>query len=126
MEQLRILKQEDQQTFSTQYQQQPVNKETQEFHEGFFRYHSHDGQTGVETPMNGRIFTTCDPAFKQGMENDNSCVMTGKFVADKLYILEYTVGKFDPMALQEKLIYHIKKYKPEKVGIEAFQAQMMI
>lgn len=60
------------------------------------------------------------------MDNDNSCVMTGKFIEDRLYILEYSVGKYNPKELQDKLIYHIKKYSPEKVGIEAFQAQSMI
>jgi len=28
--------------------------------------------------------------------------------------------------MQEKIIYHIQKWSPEKVGIEAFQAQSMI
>jgi hypothetical protein len=28
--------------------------------------------------------------------------------------------------MQDKIIYHIKKRSPEKVGIEAFQAQSMI
>ena len=48
------------------------------------------------------------------------------FIEDKMYILEYTVGKFDPGELIEKLIYHINKWSPEKVGIEAFAAQMTI
>jgi predicted phage terminase large subunit-like protein len=28
--------------------------------------------------------------------------------------------------MQDKIIYHINKWKPEKIGIEAFQAQSMI
>ena len=43
-----------------------------------------------------------------------------------MYILEYTHGKFTADVLLEKIIYHIKKRQPEKVGIEAFQAQSMI
>ena len=43
-----------------------------------------------------------------------------------MYILEYTQGKFTADVLLDKIIYHIKKRKPEKTGIEAFQAQSMI
>ena len=110
-------------TFSTQYQQNPVNKETQEFHEEWIRYHWTDN---VPTPHYMRIFTTCDPAFKQNQENDNSCIMTAGFVDDRMYILEYSVGKWTADVLIEKIIYHIKKREPEKVGIEAFQAQTVI
>jgi hypothetical protein len=111
------------QGFASQYQQNPVDKESQEFHEEWFRYH---GTENVPTPGKLRIFTTCDPAFKQGQENDNSCIMTAGFVEDRMYILEYSVGRRTADILQEKLIYHIRKRSPEKVGIEAFQAQSMI
>ena len=109
--------------FACQYQQNPVDKETQEFHEEWFRYHWAWGQ---DTPTNLRVFTTCDPAFKTGQENDNSCIMTGGFVGDKMYILEYTAWKWNADVLLDKIIYHIQKWSPEKVGIEAFQAQSMI
>jgi predicted phage terminase large subunit-like protein len=40
--------------------------------------------------------------------------------------MEYTVGKYNPAELQDKLIYHFKKRNPEKIGIEAYQAQTII
>lgn len=43
-----------------------------------------------------------------------------------MYILEYSVGKWSADVLLDKIIYHINKRKPEKTGIEAFQAQSMI
>ena len=43
-----------------------------------------------------------------------------------LYILEYTLGKFNPAELIDKLIYHFNKWNPEKMGIEAVQAQTII
>ena len=46
--------------FSTQYQQNPVNKETQEFHEEWFRYYNQE-----QLPKKLRIFTACDPAFSK-------------------------------------------------------------
>lgn len=120
---LEQIRKEDSLVFSCQYQQNPVDKESQEFHEERFRYHD---TANTPTPPYGRIFTTCDPAFKTGQENDNTCIMTSKFVDDKMYILEYSVGKFTADVLMDKLIYHIQKREPEKVGIEAFQAQSMI
>jgi hypothetical protein len=43
-----------------------------------------------------------------------------------MYILEYSVGKRSADVLMDKIIHHIKKRRPEKTGIEAFQAQSMI
>lgn len=120
---LNQMKWQDRAVFSCQYQQNPVNKETQEFHEEWYRYHWTDN---TPTPSNLRIFTTCDPAFKQNQENDNSAIVTAWFDEDRMYILEYSVGKWTADVLLEKIIYHIKKWSPEKVGIEAFQAQTMI
>lgn len=105
--------------FSAQYQQNPIDKDSQEFHEEWFRYYDN-------APASGRIFTAVDPAFKKGENNDYSAIVTGKFVGDELYILEYSVGRLDPGELIDKISYHIKKWNPEKVGIEAFQAQSII
>lgn len=107
------------QTFSCQYQQNPVDKESQEFHEERFRYYD-------KIPEWWRVFTTVDPAFTKKTTSDFSCVMTSKFIDDKMYILEYSVGRFDPGELIDKIMYHIKKRDPEKVGVEAYQAQMII
>lgn len=105
--------------FSCQYLQDPVNKESQEFHEERFRYYK-------EIPTDGRIFTSCDPAFTKKDTSNYSCIMTAKFIGMDMYILEHTVGKYNPAELIDKMIYHIKKRDPEKIGIEAFQAQQMI
>jgi len=120
---LNQIKRQDAQVFSSQYQQQPTNKETQEFHQERFRYHWTEA---LATPWWLRIFTTVDPAFKLSQSNDESCIMTAWFIGDKCYILEYTAGRVDAMKMQDKIIYHIRKRNPEKIGIEAFQAQTMI
>jgi len=52
--------------------------------------------------------------------------MTGLFDGMDMYILEYTVGKYNPAELIDKLIYHKNKRNPEKIGIESFQAQTII
>ncbi len=117
---LNQLKAENPTTFSTQYQQNPVNKDTQEFHEEWFKYYAMDWLP------KGRIFTSCDPAFSKRDSADNTCIMTALFDGMNMYVLEYSVGKYDPAELIDKLIYHNSKWKPEKIGIEAFQAQQII
>jgi len=104
--------------FSCQYQQRPLSKETQEIHEEWFKYYDF-----MEA---GRVFTACDPAFSKKLGSDETSIISARFVEDRMYILEYSHGKFDPAELEDKLIYHIKKWCPEKIGIESFQAQSMI
>ena len=117
------LRKQDPQTFSSQYQQEPTNKETQEFHEERFRYH---GTQARPTPPYMRIFTAVDPAFKTWQQNDQTSIITAWFIEDKCYILEITAGRITADVMQEKILYHIRKRQPEKIGIEAFQAQSMI
>lgn len=105
--------------FSTQYQQNPVAKESQEFHEEWFKYYT-------ERPIQWRIFTTVDPAFSKMQKADESAIVTWIFDWEKMYIIEYTVWRYDPWELIDKIVYHIKKWSPEKVWIEAFQAQVTI
>jgi len=106
--------------FSTQYQQNPMDKESQEFHEEWFKYYD-------EMPVWGwRVFTTVDPAFTKNKNSDDSAIVTWMFIGEKMYILEYTAWKFDLWELVDKMIYHIQKWSPEKIGIEAFQAQVTI
>jgi predicted phage terminase large subunit-like protein len=117
---LNQLKTENPTTFSTQYQQNPVNKDTQEFHEEWFKYYAMDWLPSW------RIFTSCDPAFSKKDTADNTCIMTALFDWMDMYVLEYSVGKYNPAELIDKLIYHNSKRKPEKIGIESFQAQQII
>jgi len=104
--------------FSTQYQQNPIDKDSQEFHEEWFKYY--------ENIWGGRIFTAVDPAFTKKDSADDSAIITAMFLEDKMYILEYTIWKFDPGELIDKMIYHIQKWNPEKIGIESFNAQVTI
>ena len=117
---LELIRSSDAQVFSTQYQQQPFSKDTQEFHEEFFKYYE-DMPDGYM-----RTFTAVDPAFSKKKGADQACIMTGGFLKDVLYVLEYTVGKFDGAELVNKILYHATKWKPEKIGIESVQAQTLL
>jgi len=106
--------------FNCQYQQDPISKENQEFHEEWFKYYE-------DIPNeHGRTFTTIDPAFSKNKNADDSVITTVRFINDKLYILEQTAGKFDPAELEDKIIYHAKKWSPEVIWVESVAAQVTI
>jgi|GEM_PF-3580093 len=69
-------------TFECQYQQNPISKESQEFHTEWFKYIDRD-----QIPTGGRVFTTVDPAWTKQSYSDYTSILTGKFIDDKLYIL---------------------------------------
>lgn len=108
-------------TFECQYQQNPISKESQEFHTEWFKYV--DTQ---DVPLGGRVFTTVDPAWTKQTYSDYTSIITGKFIDDKLYILKYTAWKFDPAESIDEIIKHIKLYNPEKIGVEAIQAKNVL
>ena len=117
---LKNVQEKDKVMFSCQYQQQPFDKESQEFHQEWFKYFD-------DIPSWwGRIFTCVDPAFTKNATSDDSAIITGMFIKDSLYILEMTSWKYNPWELIDKMIYHIQKWNPEKIWIEAYQAQSII
>ena len=118
LEYLKNMQKSDPVNFSCQYLQNPIAKESQEFHEEWFKYEPY--------PWKWRIFTAVDPAFSKKDKADFSSIITWAFIDDRMYILEYTVWRYDPWELQDHIIYHIKKRNPEKVWIESFQAQAII
>lgn len=118
LEFLNNTKWKDKVVFACQYQQNPVAKETQEFHEEWFKYY--------DNQPSWRIFTTVDPAFTKSQTADYSAIVTWCFVWENMYVLEYTVWRYDVWELVDKMIYHIQKWNPEKIWIESFQAQVTI
>lgn len=119
IEMLKQMQKENPKTFSTQMMQEPLDKDSQEFHEERFKYYN-------EEPKWWRIFTAVDPAFSKKETADNSSIITWMFKDMDLYILEITAWRFDPAELQSKILAHYMKYRPEKIGIEAVAAQTII
>jgi predicted phage terminase large subunit-like protein len=105
--------------YSCQYQQNPIAKESQEFHEEWFKYYK-------DAPVHGRTFTVIDPAFSKKQTADYTAIVTAKFFEDKMYILEISHGRYNPAELEDMVLYHVNKWSPEKVGVEAVAAQSMI
>lgn len=105
--------------FSCQYQQDPIARESQEFFQEWFHYYD-------QLPTGLRIFTCVDPAFSKKKSADFSSIVTCGFLGDKMYILEISHGKFDPAELEDKIVYHARKWGSEKIGVESVGAQQMI
>ncbi len=105
--------------FECQYQQNPNSDLTREFHNQWFQYYK-------EIPSGWRTFMAVDPAFTKKKYSDYSCIMTIKVIDDRIYILDYIADKFDPSELIHAMVTQYKKWNPEKVGIEAVQAQTII
>jgi len=117
---LELIRSNNPAVFSTQYQQEPTNKDAQEFHEEFFRYYE-------EIPKGLRVFTVVDPGFKTKDHNDPTCILTGGFDTEgKMYVLEYSNIRMQASDVINKIIYHANKWKPEKIGVEAYQAQTVL
>ena len=112
--------------FTTQYMQEPMNKDTQEFHEEFFQYYEELPKRVNGTPEQLRVFTVVDPAFKTNEQNDETAIITGGFIRDELYVLEITHGRLNATEVNSKLLYHASKWKPEKIGVEGYQAQTVM
>lgn len=105
--------------FSTQYQQDPVSRESREFHPEWFRDYE-------EVPHGARYFTAVDPAFSKRTGADESAIATVAFLGDEMYVAEVTHGHFDPAELENEIVRHAKIWRPERIGIEAVQAQSVI
>jgi predicted phage terminase large subunit-like protein len=107
--------------FSSQYQQEPVNKESREFQSEWFRYYDE-----LDERKRYRFFTAVDPAFSKREGADDSAIVTVAFDGEVCNVVEVTTGHFDPAQLENEIIRYCKIHRPEKVGVEAIQAQQVI
>ena len=105
--------------FSCQYQQEPINRETQEFHEEWLRFFDN-------APESGRLFAMLDPANQTGNHNDESAILVGRVCGSDLYIEEILSGRWTATELEDKCLYIGKKWQPSKFGIEAYAAQVWV
>lgn len=104
------------------YQQTPTDPENQIFHSELFRYY----EQLPESTGDMSILMAVDPAFSKNKTSDYSAIMiVGKY-EDKTFILEYSNKRLNPSELIDEILRLYKKWKPYKLGIEAFTAQAVI
>ena len=102
------------------YQQTPMDPENQIFHAEYFRYYEQLPEGELTTLM------AVDPAFKKSKKSDYSAICVVAKHHDKTYVLDYVRAKLNPSELITEIIRMWKKWKPFKLGIEAFAAQTVI
>jgi predicted phage terminase large subunit-like protein len=95
--------------FVSQYQQQPVNSETQEFRTEWFKYFDDDYLVG----KNLKYYTIIDPAISQKKEADNTVVLT---VAKEVngpnwYRVREDAGHFTPTQTINLIFQHQQQYR---------------
>lgn len=109
--------------FTSQYQQNPIAVENQEFNPETFRYF----EDSVLDDPTFRYFTFVDPAISQKSTADNSVVTTiaKSPHSPNIYRVREDAGKFTPTQLIDLIFKHNAQYKSD-VHIEAVAFQKML
>lgn len=107
----------------SQYQQDPILSEAQEFKEHMFKYYD-------ETDLMGKhlkYYTVVDPAISQKKEADNSVVLTvaKEVTGPNWYRIREDAGKYTPTQLRDLIFVHQEEYN-SIVGIETTAWQMAL
>lgn len=109
--------------FQSQYQQNPIASELQEFHEHQFKYFEDDDIKGKYL----KYYTLVDPAISQKKEADNTVILT---VAKEVngpnwYRIREDAGHFTPAQTVDLIFVHQFEYKSE-VAVETVQYQQAL
>lgn len=106
------------------YQQTPTRTEDQEFKPEWFRYYEHM----AEVPEGAVITLAIDPAFSANKSSDYTAITVRARLGSKRWVLDYVNAKLGetPKAIWEAALPLIQTYRPYKIGIEAFAAQVML
>lgn len=100
--------------FASQYQQNPVNRETQVFKPELFRY------IGLEEVRNmvTNCFITIDSALSKKKNSDSTGVTINWVNGDNVWHLKAYKVKVDPTELIQLIFDLHRIYKPEAIGLE--------
>jgi len=115
--------------FVSQYQQDPIGTESQEFKAHLFRTYEESDLRG--SVLNGtrrlRCFTIVDPAISQKTSADNTVVLTIAKEVDgpNIYRVREDAGHFTPEQTLQLIFAHQAEYGSE-VAIEVNQYQMAL
>lgn len=100
--------------FASQYQQNPVNRETQLFKPELFRYISLEDLKGKITSC----FVTIDSALSKKKNSDNTGVCINWVDSENVWHLKAYKVKVDPTELIQLIFDLHRVYKPESIGLE--------
>lgn len=100
--------------FASQYQQNPVNRETQVFKPELFRY------TSLEEVKNKvtNCYVTIDSALSKRKNSDSTGVVINWVDSENVWYVKAYAVKVDPTELIELIFQLDAVYKPEAIGLE--------
>jgi hypothetical protein len=109
--------------WASQYMQNPILNESQEFKDKYFKYYNEEDLHG----KNLRYYTICDPAISQKKEADNTVVLTlAKEVnGPNIYRIREDAGKFTPTQTVDVIFKHQQEYRSD-VFIETVAYQQAL
>lgn len=116
--------------WASQYQQNPILTDMQEFHEGLFKSYkpeSDEFKRDVEPYL--EYYTLVDPAISKNVEADETVVLTiGRHKNNgDIYRVKQDAGKgVSPQQLVSNIFKHYALYKPRKVVVEQVAYQKSI
>ena len=96
---------------NSQYQQDPIWAEDQEFKEDMFKYFEEEELKG----RNLRYYTICDPAISQKREADNTVVLTiaKDLNGPNIYRIREDAGHFTPSQTVDLIFKHTTDYRSD-------------
>lgn len=100
--------------FASQYQQNPVSRETQEFKKDMFRYARLDE---VESKITN-CYVTIDSALSKKKNSDNTGVTINWVDSENVWHIKAFKKKVNPTELIELIFDLHKVYKPISIGLE--------
>lgn len=97
--------------WTSQYQQEPISADTQEFHEHWFKYYNEEDISGKYLSY----YTLIDPAISQSKDADNAVVLTIAKEVDgpNIYRIREDAGHFTPKQIVNLVFLHQKEYNSE-------------
>lgn len=109
--------------WNSQYQQDPIYSEDQEFKENMFKYYEEDEIKG----KNLKYYTIVDPAISQKKEADNTVVLTiaKDLNGPNIYRIREDAGHFTPTQTVNLVFKHQHEYHSE-VHIETIAYQQAL
>lgn len=108
----------------SQYQQNPIATEFQEFKEEYFRTYETKELLGKSL----NYYTLVDPAISQSKDADNSVVLTvakDRF-SEAIYRIREDAGHFTPEQVIDLIFKHVNDYNSKKVVLEQVAFQKML
>lgn len=115
---LMILRCQDDASFNSEYQNEPIDPSTAEFLEEWFDYYT-------ELPEIVEVFGACDPSLGKEKSDRGAIIWAGKDKDGYLYIMDVIMGRFSPSRLIDLVIMGATQYwsKLSSVTIETVQFQ---